>query len=59
MKVTIGATGQLTIAPESDIENYALSKWWDDWQDKKVVLSVEVQHPHTPGAKTVHSVSPD
>jgi len=56
MKATIGPTGQLSLKPESDIENYALSKWFDDWEEKKVCLNVELIHPNCPNAKTVRNV---
>ena len=56
MKTTIGPTGQLSIKAESDLENYALSKWFDDWEAKKVCLNVEVIHPNTPNAVTIRNV---
>lgn len=41
VKVMIDAKGVLTVSAESDIEHYALAKWWDDWQQKKAVICIE------------------
>ena len=38
MKAGIDANGKLTIKAETDIEHYALAKWWEDWQANKVCL---------------------
>lgn len=59
MKATINANGKLTIKAESDIEHYALAKWWDDWQGHKVCLQVEIAHESAPGAVTFKQVRND
>lgn len=56
MKADINAEGRLTIRAETDLENYALTKWWGDWNDHKVVLNIEVQHETNPNTKTFKQV---
>lgn len=49
MKVDIDQNGKLCISPENDLEGYALSKWYDDWESNNVVLCIEVPCPHRSG----------
>lgn len=42
MNATIDKNGRLTIQVTNDIEDYALSQWWDNWNadNERVTLSV-------------------
>ena len=42
MKAYISECGELTVKAETGIENYALDKWFDDWNNKKAVFHVEI-----------------
>jgi len=42
MKATISADGRMTVKAENDLEQYALRKWWSDWQANKATFSIEV-----------------
>lgn len=35
MKTEIKSNGQLIITPENELENYALKKWIDDFENNK------------------------
>jgi len=59
MKAGIDATGRLTIKAETDLEHYALSKWWDDWQEHKVCLMVEIAKEGNPDCVTIKQVRND
>lgn len=52
MKATIDEQGRLTVSPDNALESYALSCWWEDWNNGRVCLHVEYDHPHVPGAMT-------
>ena len=43
MKVYISAKGRLTVQSETDIEHYALDKWWDGWIKKESTFQVEIK----------------
>lgn len=59
MKAGIDAAGKLTIRAETDLEHYALAKWWDDWQAHKVCLQVEIAHESNPNSVTFKQVRND
>jgi len=40
MKVKLDSKGKLEITAETELESYALSKWYEDWYAKKATLSV-------------------
>ncbi len=56
MKATMNAHGKLTIKAETDIEHYALAKWWEDWQTHKVCLQVEIAHDSSPNAVSFKTI---
>jgi len=41
MKAELDSKGKLEITAETELESYALSKWVEDWNEKKAVLSVQ------------------
>lgn len=59
MKASIDANGTLTVKAETDIELYALTKWWDDWQAHKVCMQVEIAHEGNPNAVSFKQVRND
>lgn len=44
MKIVVEHDGTLEIRPESPFENYALRKWLEDWQAKRVCLRVSYKN---------------
>jgi hypothetical protein len=42
MKANISPDGQMNIIPESNLEVYALSRWFDEWCNHKSGLSINI-----------------
>ena len=42
MKAYISANGELTVKSETDIEHYALDKWWEGWCKHESSFHVEI-----------------
>lgn len=42
MKTLINASGRMVISPDTELEAYALCKWWEDWIAKKAVLQLDL-----------------
>lgn len=59
MKTTIGPNGEMRVKAETDLEHYALKKWWEDWRNHKATLGIEVAHETHPNANTVLNVDAD
>jgi len=59
MKVLIDKNGAMEIRPETPFENYALRKWWEDWQAHKVTLRVSWQDPEQPKGYVHESIAAD
>ena len=59
MKAKLDAFGQLTIYAENDLEQYALRKWWNDWQSKSATLHVAVMSETDPNTTHFKSVTRD
>jgi hypothetical protein len=56
VKAQINAQGRLAIRAESDLEHYALRKWWDDRQQNKSSLEVEIISDTDPNTATYKTV---
>ena len=47
MKATLNGNGQLNIKAENGIEEFALSKWFEDYTEKKGYCSLSIEtHKH-------------
>jgi hypothetical protein len=40
MKVIMDRDGTIEIRPETQVENYALTKWLEEYEDDKVILRI-------------------
>ena len=59
MLATMNSAGRIKITAETDLEQYALRKWWQDWQDKKAFLQVEFVSELNPNVVHNNVVEPD
>lgn len=60
MEASIDGQGVLTLTADSGIESYALRKWFEDWEDRKVCLCIDTDHPTNSEARTIRSMrNPD
>lgn len=53
MKAYISADGTLTVKSETDLEHYALDKWWEGWSKRVSIFHVQITKEGRTGFKAV------